>query len=88
MFVSSLCRISGMRMNLQTVRCFTRAIRYGSKYIYQTLPRVLTIWLDIAEYDEHSATDIFAKINVEVTRAVKQAPVYKVITPTLSSCIH
>ncbi|KAI0751060.1 hypothetical protein C8Q80DRAFT_1099585 [Daedaleopsis nitida] len=67
----------GMRMNLQTVRAFTRAIRYGSKYIYQTLPRVLTIWLDIAEDEERARSEIYPKINAEVQRAIKQAPVYK-----------
>ena len=72
--------VSGMRMNLQTVRCFARAIRYGSKYIYQTLPRILTIWLDMAEDPERAANDIFVKINTEVSRTIKQAPVYKVRT--------
>ncbi|RDX53828.1 hypothetical protein OH76DRAFT_1342536 [Lentinus brumalis] len=67
----------GMRMNLQTVRSFTRAIRYGSKYIYQTLPRVLTIWLDMAEDPDRANNEVFAKVNVEVSRAIKTAPVYK-----------
>ncbi|KAI0720383.1 hypothetical protein C8T65DRAFT_736114 [Cerioporus squamosus] len=67
----------GMRMNLQTVRSFTRAIRYGSKYIYQTLPRVLTIWLDMAEDPERANNEVFAKVNVEVSRAIKTTPVYK-----------
>ncbi|KAH9855081.1 hypothetical protein C2E23DRAFT_725567 [Lenzites betulinus] len=67
----------GMKMNFQTVRCFTRAIRYGSKYIYQTLPRVLTIWLDLAEDPQTNSTDIFKKVNDEVARAIKQAPMYK-----------
>ena len=69
-----------MRINLQTVRSFTRAIRYGSKYIYQTLPRVLTIWLDMAEDPERANNDVFAKVNVEVSRAIKATPVYKVIS--------
>ncbi len=67
-----------MKMNFQTVRCFTRAIRYGSKYIYQTLPRVLTIWLDLAEDPRTNTGDIFKKINDEVSRAIKAAPTYKV----------
>lgn len=67
----------GMKMNFQTVRCFTRAIRYGSKYIYQTLPRVLTIWLDLAEDSETNGTDIFKKINEEIGRAIKLTPTYK-----------
>ncbi len=76
-----------MRMNLQTVRSFTRAIRYGSKYIYQTLPRVLTIWLDMAEDPDRANNEVFAKVNVEVSRAIKTAPVYKV-TFYNCDCIH
>ncbi|KAI0375920.1 hypothetical protein BV20DRAFT_933352 [Pilatotrama ljubarskyi] len=67
----------GIKMNFQTVRCFTRAMRYGSKYIYQTVPRVLTIWLDLAEDESTSATDVFKKINEEVSRTIKQTPMYK-----------
>ncbi|KAI0353102.1 hypothetical protein OH77DRAFT_1497585 [Trametes cingulata] len=67
----------GIRMNFQTVRCFVRAIRHGSKYIYQTVPRVLTIWLDLAEDDRTSSSDVFKKINEEVSRAIKQTPMYK-----------
>ena len=72
---------SGQRMNLQTIRCFTRAIRYGSKYIYQTLPRILTIWLDMAEEFAHVRDrdrEVFIKINTEVNKAIKAAPAYKV----------
>ncbi|KAI0638446.1 hypothetical protein C8Q77DRAFT_1046895 [Trametes polyzona] len=79
----------GMKMNFQTVRCFVRAIRYGSKYIYQTVPRILTIWLDLAEDNGTNSTDIFNKINDEVSRAIKQAPVYKWYTafPQIASRI-
>ncbi|KAI9068446.1 hypothetical protein FKP32DRAFT_1561636 [Trametes sanguinea] len=70
-------RSRGLKMNFQTVRAFTRAIRYGSKYTYQTVPRVLTIWLDLAEDSRACATDVFQKINEEVHRAIKSAPVYK-----------
>lgn len=72
---------SGQRMNLQTIRCFTRAIRYGSKYTYQTLPRILTIWLDMAEEFAHVRDrdrEVFIKINTEVNKAIKAAPAYKV----------
>lgn len=26
-----------------------QALAYGSKYIYQTMPRLLTLWLDMGE---------------------------------------
>lgn len=67
-------------MNLQTIRCFTRAIRYGSKYIYQTLPRILTIWLDMAEDPARAESQVFAKLNPEIKRAIKAGPVYKVMS--------
>lgn len=37
-------------MNVFTVRAYVTAIRLGSKYAYQTIPRILTIWLDLGEY--------------------------------------
>lgn len=68
----------GMRMNLYTVRCFAKAIRFGSKYIYQTVPRLLTIWLDLGEDEKTAGTDVFKKLNDVVAKAIKEAPVYKV----------
>ena len=65
-------------MNLYTVRCFAKAIRFGSKYIYQTVPRLLTIWLDLGEDDKTAGTDVFKKLNDVVAKAIKDAPVYKV----------
>lgn len=65
-------------MNLQTVRCFIKAIRYGSKYIYQTVPRLLTLWLDMGEHTSSSQSEVFAKVNAEVSKAIKVVPVFKV----------
>ncbi|KAI0650476.1 hypothetical protein C8Q79DRAFT_901502 [Trametes meyenii] len=70
-------RTRGLRMNLQTARSFTLAIKYGSKYIYQTLPRVLTIWLDLAETDGTDVATIFHKINEDARRLVRDVPVWK-----------
>ncbi|CDO73801.1 hypothetical protein BN946_scf185015.g130 [Trametes cinnabarina] len=70
-------RTRGLKMNFQTVRAFTRAMKYGSKYTYQTVPRVLTIWLDLAEDSRACATELFQKINDEVSRAIRSTPVYK-----------
>jgi hypothetical protein len=65
-------------MNLYTVRFFAKAIRYGSKYVYQTVPRLLTIWLDLGEDPNQSVTDIFKKLNEVVAKAIKDIPAYKV----------
>lgn len=34
------------------VHNFSKALRYGTKFLYQSLPRLLTIWLDFAARDE------------------------------------
>ncbi|KAI0660728.1 hypothetical protein C8Q70DRAFT_912237 [Cubamyces menziesii] len=67
----------GLKMNFQTIRCFVRAIRYGSKYIYQTVPRVLTIWLDLADDEATKNTTYFNRINEEVKHTVRHSPMYK-----------
>lgn len=65
-------------MNLQTVRCYGKAIRYGSKYIYQTVPRLLTLWLDMGEDATVADTEIFQRVNKEVAKAIQSVPTYKV----------
>ncbi|GAA6007639.1 hypothetical protein JCM11491_003906 [Sporobolomyces phaffii] len=34
----------------EVVRLYAEALRHGTKYIYQALPRMLTIWLEMAEH--------------------------------------
>jgi len=65
-------------MLLYTVRSFARAIKAGSKYVFQTVPRLLTIWLDFGEDKVVSGTDVFKKINDIIAKVIKEAPVYKV----------
>ena len=65
-------------MNLYTVRSYATAIRVGSKYAYQAIPRLLTIWLDMGEDDTFANCDQFVKINGEIQRAIARTPVYKV----------
>ena len=67
-------------MNLQTVRYFSKAVKYGTKYIYQTVPRLLTLWLDMGENTALASGEIFTRINGEIARAIKSVPVYKVTT--------
>jgi serine/threonine-protein kinase ATR len=35
-----------------TVKNFAEAMQHGNKYIYQAMPRMLTIWLDMGEHPE------------------------------------
>lgn len=72
----------GTKMNLFTVRYFAKAIVYGSKYVYQTVPRLLTIWLDMGENIPANA-ETFKKLNSTVATAIRNAPAYKVSLVTI-----
>lgn len=83
-------------MNLYTVRSFAKAIKLGSKYVYQTIPRLLTIWLDLGEVhgvhtpvpnsdnvqNAQNVQNDFKRLNDIVAKAIKEAPVYKVSIDT------
>ena len=43
---------SGRDLNYQTIKCYARTLQAGSKYVYQTLPRMLTLWLDLGEKEK------------------------------------
>jgi hypothetical protein len=65
-------------MNQWTIKSFVKAIRLGSKYVYQTVPRLLTLWLDLGENEKMASQDIYAKINDLVDKTIKSTPMYKV----------
>ncbi|TRM67831.1 hypothetical protein BD626DRAFT_449908 [Schizophyllum amplum] len=78
------------RMLFHVVKAFAKAMRYGSKYIYQTVPRLLTIWLDTGENPEVLANwstqkqkgepvivEAFRDMNTHVADAIKKVPTYK-----------
>lgn len=73
-------------MNLQTIKCFGDAIAHGDKYIYQTVPRLLTLWLDMGEnrkdLPEHKPTK---KATVYMSKATLSVPTYKVDPPLCSA---
>ncbi|KAL1690090.1 hypothetical protein GGG16DRAFT_56461 [Schizophyllum commune] len=78
------------RMLFHVVKAFAKAMRFGSKYIYQTVPRLLTIWLDISDNPEVLANtttekqkrepiiiDVFRDMCQSVEDAIKKVPAYK-----------
>lgn len=64
-------------MSLHTVRAYVRAIKHGQKFIYQTVPRLLTLWLDIGEHPEMSQHRNYGYMLIELESAIKTIPVYK-----------
>ncbi|KAK1226693.1 hypothetical protein PQX77_010337 [Marasmius sp. AFHP31] len=70
----------GLKMNHYTVKSYAKAIKLGSKYVYQTVPRLLTLWLDMGENERIAAHEVYAKINEVVSRAIKDSPMFKWFT--------
>ena len=68
-------------MILNTIRYYSKAIKAGSKYVYQTVPRLLTLWLDLGEDDPELKMESNQKINQEVSKAIETIPTYKVCSP-------
>lgn len=78
----------------QTCHYYLQALRYGVKYIYQTMPRLLTLWLDLGESADgkkygigHSASadvrnsdasEVVKKLTPAMDRARKELPEYQV----------
>lgn len=76
-------------MNLNTIRFYSKAIKAGSKYVYQTVPRLLTLWLDLGEDDPDLKMESNQKINQEVSKAIEAIPTYKVrFDPSQSYATH
>lgn len=65
-------------MNHYTVKSYGKAIKMGSKYVYQTVPRILTIWLDLAEDEEANKREQFKRLNEAASKVIKESPAYKV----------
>ncbi|KAG2060248.1 hypothetical protein BDR06DRAFT_872755 [Suillus hirtellus] len=70
----------GIKMNFQTIKCFTEAAAYGNKFVYQTVPRLLTLWLDMGERKVTAENPLFDKINNVVASSIDSIPVYKWFT--------
>ena len=69
---------SGLLTSKTIVDCYIKALELGNKYIYQSLPRVLTIWLDTGESDILDKTPAFQGMNEMIARALHSVPPYKV----------
>ena len=73
------CR--GIRMHAHIVRNYAKAVGLGSKYVYQAIPRMLTLWLDHGENPKTAAHHVFAKIHIAICQAVDSVPAYKARSP-------
>lgn len=60
---------------------------HGSKFVYQTVPRMLSIWMDLADDKNVVVTSDFKKMTDSISTAMKEAPVYKVMIRVYLSCV-
>ncbi|KAI8818829.1 uncharacterized protein EV422DRAFT_536978 [Fimicolochytrium jonesii] len=86
-------------LSFAVCRQYGRALTYGTRYIYQTLPRLLTIWLEMGyvpgtgDENENSSKDPrvarFHQISRLVRKLIEKVPAYHFLTaiPQLASRI-
>ncbi|KAF9534591.1 hypothetical protein CPB83DRAFT_754578 [Crepidotus variabilis] len=70
----------GPKMIQYTIRAYVKAIMNGSKFVYQTVPRMLTIWLDMGENKKICHEDSYKKMTEVIAKAFREAPAYKWFT--------
>ena len=78
-----------MLLQLSVCRFYMKSAQHGTKFLYRTLPRMLTIWLDAgneladpeeappSEEDAHQAQQQFDKINEMMLRSVRHLARYQ-----------
>ncbi|ORY85369.1 hypothetical protein BCR35DRAFT_264576 [Leucosporidium creatinivorum] len=64
-----------------TVKHFATALTHGTKFIYQAMPRMLTLWLEFGENPrDYDIWRCFDSINRAVHRSIKDLPPYQWLT--------
>ncbi|KAJ3103331.1 hypothetical protein HDU97_010236 [Phlyctochytrium planicorne] len=69
----------------QICKHYGRALTHGTRYIYQTLPRLLTLWLDTGTQQSKRSenteiTNTFNQINKSIGKLVEKIPAYHWMT--------
>ena len=74
-------------MNVFTVKAYVTAIRLGSKYAYQTIPRILTIWLDMGEHTEKPIASKSRKSDKTATQRSSSADYFTQMNESIRQAI-
>ncbi|KAI3403258.2 MEC1 [Candida oxycetoniae] len=88
----SSCDNSGLYEHL-TIRNFLRAISIGTSYIFEALPKLITVWLDFAKKPGKTKTaeKMLLQIIGDLKTSLKNIPTYAwytAITQILSRIVH
>ncbi|WVR00045.1 hypothetical protein IAU59_007187 [Kwoniella sp. CBS 9459] len=68
--------------HFHTCHYYCLALRHGVKYIYQTMPRMLTLWLDLGEV-KHAANPTQIQLNritQLLNKARRELPAYQIVS--------
>ncbi|OCF42201.1 serine/threonine-protein kinase ATR [Kwoniella heveanensis CBS 569] len=63
-----------------TCHYYCLALRHGVKYIYQTMPRMLTLWLDLGEVKDEAGNARLNRITQVLNKARRDLPAYQFLT--------
>ncbi|KAJ3214103.1 serine/threonine-protein kinase M1 [Dinochytrium kinnereticum] len=77
--------INPSTINYYVCKNYARALTYGTQFIYQTLPRLLTLWLESGtqqakKSDSNEVNTIFGQINRLIKRLIDKIPSYQFLT--------
>ncbi len=51
-------RVRLLKMNVVTIQCYAQAAKYGSKYVYQTIPRLLSLYFSATKFAQNLASTL------------------------------
>uniref|UniRef100_A0A182TC53 Serine/threonine-protein kinase ATR n=1 Tax=Anopheles maculatus TaxID=74869 RepID=A0A182TC53_9DIPT len=55
-------------MKFEVMKCYGKSMMFGSNYIYQSMPRVLSIWLDSTAKAMQSSEDTLSSASILISR--------------------
>jgi serine/threonine-protein kinase ATR len=70
--------VRGLKIVHQIIKAYHKTLMLGTKFVYQTVPRMLTLWLDIGEDHELAGKETFAQIHKEMSGAIRRTKIYSV----------
>lgn len=79
---SELMGLQGNELQQEIMTCYGKSMMYGSRYIYQSMPRFLSIWLDFTARSEtnESYKRVSANMNKIVDRFAESLPSFVFFT--------
>ncbi|WVO13494.1 hypothetical protein L204_101114 [Cryptococcus depauperatus] len=76
--------VQKLQCHYHTCHYYALALKHGVKYIYQTMPRMLTLWLDIGEVKDGKKNNDVARFLKKIHRIIQDCaenlPAYQIVS--------